>query len=361
MLEDLTGSHGHSEQSVDTGELLFFDSMYNTNNQGTTNIQIEKAVLRGKEYFIMDTPGFDPGNEETTFIEITRGINAVSAFARVIGMLFLNCINQPRFDAFDRKLASFIRTLSGNEFFPRVTFVTTFWTPVNAKQQTAFNQRLASLRQNWQMSASTQEQQSYQHGHVYSEGGEDTGSFLNWFESRDQIAQYAREIIGRRSEGSNAQRNHNCYPDIVKELCAGTRLQDTEAGRLLGIAPPNPNPNSNSDTSSHESDSSPSNGSSQEQPEEAAAPTNTGSATETESYSQTSFGNLLMEGVSWFFRNVNFDVNFGGAGPGGQTFGNSQPRGKSTTMKRRVGISDTSPRPTFQCRYLQVFWFGLQS
>lgn len=94
----------------------------------TKKLQIGKAVIGDEEYFILGTPGFDPESEQKTFFEIARSIQTVTPFARVTGTLYLTCINQPRFDDFDRKLVRFIRTLSGDEYLPWLTFVTTLWT-----------------------------------------------------------------------------------------------------------------------------------------------------------------------------------------------------------------------------------------
>ena len=98
----------------------------------------------------MDTPGFAPENEQKIFLEIIRGIQAIRTFVQITGMLYFTCINQPRFDDFDRKLVRFIPALCGNEYLPRLTFVTTFWTAAGSRQQATFNQQLKSLRRNWQ-------------------------------------------------------------------------------------------------------------------------------------------------------------------------------------------------------------------
>ncbi len=99
----------------------------------TQRFQIDKAVIEGNDYFFMDLPGFDPGNEKKVFEEIVRGVRAVRSFASITGLLYLTCINQPRFDEFDRKVLAFVRALCGDQFHARITFVTTFWTAAGPK------------------------------------------------------------------------------------------------------------------------------------------------------------------------------------------------------------------------------------
>lgn len=115
----------------------------------TEKCQIAKALIGAQKHFIMDTPGFDPENEQKTFIEIARGIEAVVNFARFAGILYLSCINQPRFDDFDRKLVNFVHALSGDDYRPRLAFVTTFWTAAGSNQQASFNNRLEMLKSQW--------------------------------------------------------------------------------------------------------------------------------------------------------------------------------------------------------------------
>lgn len=275
----------------------------------------------------MDTPGFDPGNEETTFIEVARGIQTVSPFARVIGILYLTCINQPRFDELDRKLVRFIRALSGEAFYPRITLVTTFWTAAGASQEATFNQRLASLCENWKMRAGTQGEGSYQHGRVYADDGKDTGDFLNWFECRDEIAQHAKAMITRRYGCQNAQSIHDCEPEIVRKLTEGASLHATRAGEMLGVAP-----TSASGTSSDEPQMNSGNGPnspSEGEPETAAQSETRGGPAQNGAEDQSSFKSVLVEGALWFFRNVQVDWNFGSPGFSSRTSGMSGSLGKS--------------------------------
>lgn len=188
----------------------------------------------------MDTPGFDAENEQETFREVIRGIQAIRPFGRIAGILYVTCINQPRFEQFDRRLAHFVYALCGQEF-ANLTFVTTFWTAQNARQQNVLNNQLELLRRHLQESASGQTIKMYQHGRQY-DAGQDTGRFLNWYEYRHEVAQCAKDMISRRYGGLGQERGSLLTPKIIQELEDGVPVHYTDAGRLLElpIEPPEP-------------------------------------------------------------------------------------------------------------------------
>lgn len=206
----------------------------------TQKCQIAKAVIGSQNYFIMDTPGFDPENEQKTFIEVARGMEVVANFARFAGILYLSCITESRFDDFDRKLVKFVHALSGDEYRPRLTFVTTFWTPLHIKQQAIFNNRLEMLKSQWLTDGDEHPPRLYQHGRQYDVDGTDTGRFLNWFESREQIARHGKDMIVRHYGGATEGETDSIAPRIGNELKARTPLYSTAAGMLLGLTRPNP-------------------------------------------------------------------------------------------------------------------------
>lgn len=288
----------------------------------TQEYEIDKAVIDNKVYLIMDTPGFDPENEQKTFLEIVRGIKAIRHFARIAGVLYLTCINQPRFDGFDRKLMRFIRVLCGAEYFPRITFVTTFWTAAGAGQQATFNQQLEFLRGNWQEEFGGQQQPSlYQHGREYSSDGLDTGYFISWFEKRHRVAQHGKNMIARRYGGPT---NRIVTPKVVQEVDTNTPVHDMEAGKLLGLFPtsfptasshgPSGDPGEESaqrnTTPSGDSDPRPGH---EGRPAAAQATTPRDSEEEPEPHqtSASSWTQVALDMVGWFARNVNFSIDPG--------------------------------------------------
>jgi hypothetical protein len=329
-LEDLTDSSGHSQQSIDSGEHLFLERetfKLLILLPVTREYEIDKAVIDNKEYFIMDTPGFDPENEQKTFLEIVRGIKAIRHLARISGLLYLTCINQPRFDDFDRKLMRFIRALCGDEYLPRITFVTTFWTAAGAGQRATFNQQLKSLRRNWQERFGGRQPSLYQHGREYNSDGLDTGSFINWFENRDQVAQHGKNMIARRYGGPTTPKNCIPTPKVVLEVDANTPVHDMDAGKLLGLLPasfpsasscgPSGDPGEESaqrnTTPSGDSDPRPGH---EGRPAAAQATTPNDSQKEPEPHqaSPSSWTQVACDVVGWVARNVNFRVDLGSTG-----------------------------------------------
>ncbi|KAL3449195.1 hypothetical protein BJX65DRAFT_306256 [Aspergillus insuetus] len=260
----------------------------------------------------MDTPGFDPNAEERTFHEIFRGMKTIRPFARIAGFLYLTCIPQERFDDFDRKLIRFIRALSGPQYIPRVTFITTFWTATPG-QAAAYSQRLVSLKRRWAdgVGVGVRGLKTYQHGWKYNGADDDRGVIIDWFINREQIARHAREMVGRNYGGPSLLASR-----IEEELDANVPIHQTDAGRLLGLLGP-----SHSSTSAHgaggpSQDDSSHTGASIPQPPPA---THTSSHTPHKQTSQpeqgTSLGQVVLEGFSWFFRNFNPGSGAGGGGP----------------------------------------------
>jgi hypothetical protein len=312
----------------------------------TQEYEIAKAVIDNKVYFVMDTPGFDPENEQKTFLEIVRGIKAIHHFARISGLLYLTCINQPRFDGFDRKLTQFIRALCGNEYLPRITFVTTFWTAAGARQQATFNQQLESLRRNWQEGFDGQQPNLYQHGREYNSNGLDTGCIINWFTNRDQVAQHGKNMIARRYGGPTTPKSCTAPPKVVLEVDANTPIHDMDAGKLLGLLPASP-PTPPSDipsgdpgnvpgqlksTPSDDSDPRPGR---EGQPAAGHNTTPRDSQQEPEPHqtSSSSWTQVVGDVVGWLARNVEFKIDVGNAGQGRTTpMGNAynRPLGKFT-------------------------------
>lgn len=247
----------------------------------------------------MDTPGFDPNVEEQTFRQIIRGVKSIRPFARITGFLYLTCIPQERFDDFDRKLIQFIRAISGPQYVPRVTFITTFWTATPG-QAASYNQRLVSLRRRWEDGVGMRGLKTYQHGWEYFNGaGGDRGVIIDWFINRDQIARHAREMVSRHYSSPSIAASK-----IEEELDANMPIHETDAGRLLGLSTPTPSQFTGQNASTHT---------------DAPSATDTSSNTAQEQIATsppaTSVGQVLLEGLSWFFRNINPGSLVGGAGP----------------------------------------------
>lgn len=253
----------------------------------------------------MDTPGFDPNTEEKTFREIIRGVNSIRPFARITGFLYLTCIPQERFDDFDRKLIQFIRALSGPQFIPRVTFITTFWTATPGQAAT-FSQRLASLQCRWEDGIGMRGLKTYQHGWEYNSAGGDRGVIIDWYINREQIARHAREMVAK-----NYSSPITAASRIEEELDANVPIYETDAGRLLGLPTPAP---SQSPTGASEDARQSQNASSHT---DASTPHTSNNATREQTAAPpagTSPSQVILEGLSWVFRNIDFGSAAGGVG-----------------------------------------------
>lgn len=275
----------------------------------------------------MDTPGFDPENEKKSFIEICRGIQAVSEFSKISGILYLTCINQPRFDNFDHKLLKFIHAISGDKYLPQVTFITTFCTTSSAREGESFNKRLKDLQKKWKIGIAKEALGLYQHGRLYDDAGQDTGSFLNWFDSREQIAKHAKDMVSRRYGVPKVPTTGTCVPRILAELGNGISVQATTTGKLLGMASDEPrrHPSSETETSTPGASSS---RTGREVRPEAGLRSNASEAQQRETEgSGTWFLPALGKLLSGIVQNVNFEVNFGGTRPGLSTYGSGSGSG----------------------------------
>ncbi|KAL3453189.1 hypothetical protein BJX65DRAFT_302106 [Aspergillus insuetus] len=201
----------------------------------TQTFELCKTTIGNKPHYIMDTPGFDPYAEETTFREIACGISSIRPFARITGLLYLTPITQQRFDKFDRKLVQFILALCGAEYIPRVTFVTTFWTGAPP----SYNKYLEGLKEKWEEIVHVEggtDLTTYQHGRVYNAAGQDTRTNIDWFNDRARIARFGKEMVVRNYGQPSSISSKTLVPRIVRELDDGVPLPETAAGRLLGMS-----------------------------------------------------------------------------------------------------------------------------
>ena len=185
----------------------------------------------------MDLPGFAPGNESQLFLEIIRGIQAIQAFASITGALYVTCINQPRFDEFDKKVLGFVQAFCGDQFHPRITFVTTFWTAAGPGQELVFEQQLQTLSDIWKTTLNDREPCSYQHGMEYNVHGVRTKNYINWFENRNRIAQQGKAMISRHYYKNIEPCSGVAAPKLVQELNEGIQIWDTSAAKSLRLPP----------------------------------------------------------------------------------------------------------------------------
>ncbi|KAL4963382.1 uncharacterized protein BDV14DRAFT_202008 [Aspergillus stella-maris] len=283
LLEDLAGVRGYAQQNADSV---------------TQTIEVCSTTIRYKKFFIMDTPGFEPGSEseERVYREIVRGLRVILPFANIAGLLYVSCISQERFDNFDRKLVRFIRGFCGELYIPRVTFVTTFWTAAPGQEE-SYKRNLQALQVKW---------------------GE--GLDVDSAKLQLQIAQSARSMLLRNYGDSTV-----IVPQVVRELQDCVPIHETDAGSLLGLLPPTSSA-TNKQSEEKQQDSSASSGS-------LANPrSSSGTASSNNEEDPSSIWTNLLETtlgvINWFTSNVKIDVDVGGRG-GGRTGGPSFTMGNA--------------------------------
>lgn len=213
FLEYLTGTSHHSDEDT---------------NSVTKRFQIEKTNIKGNEYYIMDTPGFDFGAESEVFHEIVKGIKALGPYARIVGVLLLLPMHHTRVNAMDEKLLRFARAFGGDEYMNQVVVVTNFWDAQSEDKKRKYGIRLANIlekvKELWSVQGIINH---YQHGRKYQDG-QDKGVFLQWDEDRKDIVEYAKDMI-HRHYGVTGLRD----PQIVRELRQDFLLEHTAAGKSL--------------------------------------------------------------------------------------------------------------------------------
>lgn len=235
LLEDLTNTEGHAQDSIDPGKSIRFSGPVEHCSKRplvTTEYQLELAELDRQRFFFMDTPGFDEGSEKTLFREILRGIQDFQNKARIVGILHVSKITNPRLEKWDLKLLEFVQALCGRPFYPQITFVTTHWTATRDSYKQKYNSILGDRRERLTKVFETSIR-TYQHGRGLETSHLDTAEFLDWDESRTEIAQHAKAMIVQRYGDLTA-----FAPQIVRELGEGVNMYETAAARYLGLSPP---------------------------------------------------------------------------------------------------------------------------
>jgi hypothetical protein len=191
-----------------------------------------------------------------------------------------------------------------------VTFITTFWTATTG-QAAASSQRLADLCRRWEDGVGVRRLQTYQHGWEYDGAGEYKGVIIDWFVNREQIARHAGEMVTRNYGSPTVAASR-----IEEELDANILTHKTEAGRLLGLSAPSRFSTSAHAAGKRDQDDLPQTGTSIPEPPLAGQTSSTPNQQPTSTPPHgISLGRVVLEGLSWFFRNVNPGGGAGGAGP----------------------------------------------
>ena len=203
----------------------------------TQSCELVKVNIADQDCFIMNAPAFHPDHAKEAFRKIVDDIRRLLSICRIAGFLYFTRISPSSPDEFGEKILQVVRAMSGDEFIPCLTFVTTFWTAEDPIFQAKFNAELEKRKSDWREKFGNQALHFYQHGREYNAEGEMTESFINWFDGRNEMAHHIRDMISRRYCGGSSTVPAKT-PAIVHELRRGTPIHETEAGRILWSQPP---------------------------------------------------------------------------------------------------------------------------
>ncbi|GLA00150.1 hypothetical protein AnigIFM60653_007218 [Aspergillus niger] len=195
-------------------------------HSSTDLCQIFDTTINKEEYFIVDTPGFEPNNKGEIFLQVTEMLQQLRPNS-IFGIWYL-VNNYTRQDGFDREMVAWLTAFCGQSFCPNVTIVTTFWTGngamlrhQNDKLQQRLNGEWAQIR-SWGA-------QHYAFGRNYVEGVPQESS-ISLFEptQKEELEQQAKSMVTRY-----CHKESTIYPQILRELGEPRPLHGTSAGRIF--------------------------------------------------------------------------------------------------------------------------------
>lgn len=98
-------------------------------NIGTVGHQILPAIVNGKQYIFVDTPGFsaaDMGDKEV-FEDIIGCLKAIGPFVSMVGVMFVFSVRKDRLTQGEMKTIRWLQCFCGPQFFQNITLVMTQW------------------------------------------------------------------------------------------------------------------------------------------------------------------------------------------------------------------------------------------
>lgn len=191
----------------------------------TEEVQIEEATIDQRQYFIVDTPGFDMDKEVDVFYKINRGIQDLREHIRTWGILYVTKLDS-RVETIDEKLLDFVRCFSGKQFIVNITFVTTHWFWNHEKEKRAKIAQLEYRTTLWEHFLNNGARM-YHRGRKVIDGA-DVDDCFSWYGDRDQIAESAKCMVS-----DHYGRAKSLIPSFVQELNDGIATHMTTAGSML--------------------------------------------------------------------------------------------------------------------------------
>ncbi|KAL2810940.1 hypothetical protein BJX63DRAFT_400479 [Aspergillus granulosus] len=211
LTEVITGAEGLSSGGI---------------HSSTDKCQVFDTNINGEEYFIVDTPGFEPNNKGEIFRQITEMLQQLHQNS-IFGIWYL-INNLTRQDGFDKEMVAWLIAFCGQSFCPNVTIVTTFWTGEGGMLLNQNQNLQQRLDEEWsQLQACGAQHHAF--GKYYVDGIPQE-STISLFDpaGREALEQQARSMVTRYCHSESTS-----YPQILRELGEPRPLHRTSAGRIF--------------------------------------------------------------------------------------------------------------------------------
>ncbi|KAB8229888.1 uncharacterized protein BDW43DRAFT_302834 [Aspergillus alliaceus] len=211
LTEVITGAEGLSSGGI---------------HSSTDHCQIFDANINGEEYFIVDTPGFEPYNKGEIFRQITGMLQQLHQNS-IFGIWYL-INNLTRQDGFDQEMVAWLIAFCGQSFCPNVTIVTTFWTGEGGMLRNQNQNLQQRLDEEWaQLQACGARHHAFGKYYVNGIPQESTISLFDPA-GKEELKQQAGSMVTRYCHSESTP-----YPQILRELCEPRPLHRTSAGRVF--------------------------------------------------------------------------------------------------------------------------------
>ncbi|CEL08472.1 hypothetical protein ASPCAL11622 [Aspergillus calidoustus] len=211
LTEVITGAEGLSSGGI---------------HSSTDHCQVFDTTINGEEYFIVDTPGFEPGNKGEIFRQITEMLQQLQQNS-IFGIWYL-INNLTRQDGFDKEMVAWLLAFCGQSFCPNVTIVTTFWTGEGGMLRNQNENLRQRLDEEWaQLQASGAEHHAFGKHYVDGIPQESTISLFDPAK-REELEQQARTMVTRYCHSETTS-----LPQILRELGEPRPLHRTSASRIF--------------------------------------------------------------------------------------------------------------------------------
>ena len=198
----------------------------------TSTCEIAKTSISAREYFFVDTPGFDDDDGAwDVFLKIMDCVDVIRENAIFVGVWYVIDNRLPRHTKFEAKLHDWLAAFCGEHFFPNITFVTTHWGCTDSRDLGEYNKRLANRKERWKPFLD-KGAKTYQHGKLYF-NGEETDQTLSWHNSKEELCAQAKQMVSR-----HCQHLPSGMPQIIQEL--NEKLKTRENTAAANVFRPRP-------------------------------------------------------------------------------------------------------------------------